>query len=317
VAPKRLAAEGASIASTIGGLNRLGRAAAIVAGLAVGASATIAWRGGTDERPARARQAPSVTRFSFSAGSLAPVLAAETPPSLRLVEEPTTPEAALRLFLRAMTEGNMGDAFAVLDEASRQRFPTLPAWTRAQADRWTPVEFQFGSTRAAFGTADRVEIEVTSTQRPALDPIRGFVPARSRSLWPVERREGVWRVGADPVSLVPVLPDANEAVGAVGGWVNRLRACDRAGAASSQVSQYLYGPRSFVEAPCQRSGSWTVGDVAGLDAAADPADLVAAFGPGVDGWARLVAVEGPGTRFYAVVAPMGEGWQVAGVAAGR
>lgn len=216
-----------------------------------------------------------------------------------------------------MTEGRIGDAHALLDEGSTQRFPTVTAWTGAQADRWAPTEFQLGPTRAAFGTTDRVEIEVTSSQQPALDPTRGLVPARSSSLWQVERQGGVWRVAADPLSVIPHLPEPNEAVGVVKGWLDRLRDCDRAAAASSQVSPYLYGPRSFVEAPCERRGAWAVGDVAGLGAATDPADLVAAFGPGVGGWARLVKVEGPETRFYAVVAPVGEGWQIAGVAAGR
>jgi len=43
---------------------------------------------------------------------------------------------------------------------------------------------------------------------------------------------------------------------------------------------------------------------------------LAAFGPDVNVWGRLVPVSGPGNKFLAAVAPMGDGWQVMGVAVG-
>jgi hypothetical protein len=44
----------------------------------------------------------------------------------------------------------------------------------------------------------------------------------------------------------------------------------------------------------------------------DPQPYVASFGPEVAGWARLVPVQGPGTRFFAVVGPLGDNWRVVG-----
>jgi hypothetical protein len=39
---------------------------------------------------------------------------------------------------------------------------------------------------------------------------------------------------------------------------------------------------------------------------------VAAFGPEVGAWARLVPVQGPRSRFSVVVGPLGDAWRVLG-----
>jgi len=296
--------------------SRLIRQAGIVAaGLAIGVGVAFAVRGG-DPTPVRATQPPSVTRFDFFDGALPPVSASSdvAGPAPAPAEEPDTAEAAVALYLGSLADGRPEAAYAVLDGSSRQRFPTAASWTRAQADLAIPTGFEMGPSRAAFGTGDLVEIEVTATHRPSIDPVRGLVPGRSRALWQVRREEGNWRVGAQPVSSVPVLPADADATVAVSGWVARLQACDGAGAATSQVGTYLYGPADFVRAPCQIQGSWTVGSPVGLDRTPDPKDYLAAFGPGVGGWTRLVPVDGPGSRFFAVVAPIGDAWQVMGVA---
>jgi hypothetical protein len=102
----------------------------------------------------------------------------------------------------------------------------------------------------------------------------------------------------------------------VQGWVSRLAACDTPGATGLQVGASLYGPAALVQAPCQKRGTWTAGTPVGLDKTPDPKVFLAAFGPDVASWARLVPVSGPGSNFLAAVAPMGDGWQVMGVAVG-
>jgi len=284
-------------------------------GLAIGVGVALVARGGAPAPPSRPDQGPSVTRFSFTDEALPPVTAVESTEAVpALAEEPSTAEAALTFFLQSIVEGRPDTAYAILDSPSRQRFPTLASWIRAQPDLAVPTGFELGPSRAAFGGGDRVEIEVTSQQHPSLDPTRGLVPARSRGLWVVERRGGLWRVGAEPASVVPILPAEAGATLTVTDWVGRLQACDRPAAASFQVGTYLYGPADYVRAPCEQKGAWTVGDPTGLDSAGDARDLVAAFGAGVGSWARLVPVEGPKSAFFAVVAPMGDAWQVVGVA---
>ena len=287
-----------------------------VVGLALGVGVALAVRG-TDTGPARATQPPSVTRFDFFSGDLPPVTTASglaAGPAPAPPEEPGTAEAAVSLFLQALTDGRPEAAYPLLDGLGRQRYPTLASWVRAQADLAVPTGFELGQSRAVFGATEQVEIEVVATARPSLDPVRGLVPGRSRSLWQASREENAWRVGAQPVRAVAVLPPDGDAAVAVSLWVARLQGCDGAGAAAHQAGSYLYGPADFVRAPCDIKGAWTVGAPVGLDRTPDPKDYLAAFGPGVGGWTRLVPVDGPGNRFFAVVAPMGDAWQVMGVA---
>ena len=290
--------------------------AIVVIGLAIGAGVVLAARGG-DPRPVRAGHPPSVTRFDFFDGALPAVSdtsVAVADPAPTPAEEPATAEAAVALYLRSLSEGRPDASYSILDGPSRQRFPSAASWTRAQADLAVPTSFEIGPSRAAFGASEVVEVEVTATHRPSLDPVRGLVPGRSSALWQARREEGRWRVGAQPVSAVPVLPDEAGAAVAVSGWVDRLQACDATGAAGSQAGTYLYGPADFVRAPCEAKGAWTVGSPVGLDRTPDAKDYLAAFGPGVGSWTRLVPVDGPGSRFFAVVAPIGDAWQVLGVA---
>ena len=289
------------------------RAAIIVAGVTVGVSVALVFRGG--DRPVRPRHPASVTQFAFTDAPLPPVTSATSAgTTMSPAEEPPTADAALDVFLSSIVEAKF-DAYALLDAASLQRFPTVASWARAQADLVRPVGFEIGPSRTAFGSdGDVVEMEVTSTHRPSLDVFRGLVPGRSQSVWQVRREQDRWRVAAEPVSVRPILPPDSSAPDIVREWVSRLEACDRDGASKLQASTYLYGPAGYVGAPCERRGAWSVGDPVRLDKAPDPSDLVAAYGPGVGAWVRLVPVDGPESRFFAVVAPMGDVWQVAGVA---
>ena len=157
-------------------------------------------------------------------------------------------------------------------------------------------------------------MEVSATHASSLDPIRGLVPARSTSVWLVQAEGGTWRVSADALSFRPVLPPASDATLVVQGWVSLLAACEPNSAAQLQVSANLYGPAGLVKAPCEARGTWTAGAPIGLDRTPDARAFLAAFGPEVGSWARLVPVRGPGNTFLAAVAPVGDSWQVMGVA---
>jgi hypothetical protein len=83
-------------------------------------------------------------------------------------------------------------------------------------------------------------------------------------------------------------------------------------AAGLQAGAELYGPADLAELPCRERGRWTVAAPEGFDAAVEPEAYVAAFGPEVGSWARLVPVQGPRTRFSVVVGPLGDAWRVLG-----
>jgi len=283
----------------------------VAAGLALGVGG-IALFGG-DDTPAYRPGTPSVTAFSFATSVPdAPPREPEAVPVLD--EEPVDAGAAVTAFLQPLADGRPDGAYPLLDEASRRRFPTLASWIRAQADRPAPLDFEVGTARPSPERPGAVEVDLTATHTPSLDATRGLVPGRSRSVWLVRRQGDAWRVSADPLTFRPVMPDESGATAAVQGWVSLLAACDASAAANLQTSPHLYGPASLVRAPCEAKGAWTAGDPTPLDTTPDPRAFLAAFGPEVGTWARLVPVRGPDSKFLAAVAPMGDSWRVMGVA---
>jgi hypothetical protein len=277
-----------------------------VAGIAlgVGATAGLAGIGG------RAERAASVQRLDLPAGTAATAGAASGRAPAGAPVRAGTARAAVQRFLEAVAAGDHATAHGLLDEAGRRRYPTLARWTRAQADRAAVTGVRVGAERPA-GAAG-AEVTVTLAHPAAIDPFAGLVPARTVEVWRASRQGGRWRVAADPRSVRPVLPGDDRAPETVTAWVQRLLGCDRRGAAALQAAAELYGPADLAEAPCRRPGRWTVAAPEGFDAAVEPEAYVAAFGPEVGAWARLVPVKGPGTRFSVVVGPLGDAWRVLG-----
>jgi hypothetical protein len=295
----------------MGGKTFLRQAGVVACGLGLGVGGFAYF--GRDVTPAYRPGTPSVTAFSFA--TTVPEGPPREPEQVPVLDvEPGTARAAVTAFLQPLVDGRPAGAYPLLDEPSRRRYPTLASWTMAQADRATPVTFSVATTRPSAERPGAVEVDLSATHTPSLDPIRGLVPARSTSTWLVRLENDAWRVSADPLAFRPVLPPDAEATAAVQGWVSLLAACDAPAAAALQVTANLYGPASLSRTPCEKRGIWTAGEPSGLDRTPDPRAFLAAFGPEVGTWARLVPVQGPDGRFLAAVAPMGDGWQVMGVA---
>jgi hypothetical protein len=115
------------------------------------------------------------------------------------------------------------------------------------------------------------------------------------------------------VNAVPVLPGDAGAQAVVRAWVARMQACDRTAARGLQLGSLLYGPIRLGDAPCRERGSWQVGTPASIAAASDAGTYLAAFGPGIAGWGRIVPVTGPRSHFLVAVGPLGDDWRVLGV----
>jgi len=277
-----------------------------VVGLAVGVGATVAVDGlrGHGDREA------SVRRLQLPGGRAAAEPAGPAAVRAAGPVRAGTARAAVQRFLQAGADGDFATAYGLLDRAGQRRYPSLARWTRAQADRDQVTGVQIGAERRAGDRTARVTVELT---RPAtIDPFAGLVPARTVEVWRASSQDGSWRVAADPVSVKAHLPSDDRAPEAVTAWVQRLLGCDLQGAASLQAGADLYGPADLAEAPCKERGRWTVADPEGFDAAVEPEAYVAAFGPEVGSWARLVPVQGPRTRFHVVVGPVGDAWRVLG-----
>jgi hypothetical protein len=288
-------------------------------GLAVGIGATLAaggLRGGGDPVASVQRldlpATPATTApASKGAGEARPVVAG-------------TARAAVQRFLKATAREDFTGAYRLLDAAGRRRYPSAARWTRAQADRTAITGVRVGAAKPAgkpegSGEPRRgapvgqvMDVTVRLTHPAAIDPFAGLVPARTVEVWRARSEGGGWRVAANPVAVRAELPGDQRAPDAVTAWVQRLVGCDRQGATALQVGADLYGPADLAEAPCRQRGRWTVGAPRGFDEAAEPEAYVAAFGPDVGAWARLVPVQGPGTRFHVVVGPLGDAWRVLG-----
>jgi hypothetical protein len=281
-----------------------------VLGLAVGVGATLA-ASGLGDRP---RPAASVRRLDLPAGVAGPAggsaLGAATPGAGVAPVRAGTARAAVRRFLQASAGGDPEVAYGLLDRAGLRRYPSLARFTRAQADR-APVTAVRGGAERRAGPA-QAEVTVTLAHPPAIDPFTGLVPARTVEAWRASRQDGRWRVAAAPLSVRAALPADDRAPGAVTAWVERLLGCDRAGAAGLQAGPELYGPADLAERPCAEPGRWTVAGPESFDAAVEPEAYVAAFGPEVGSWARLVPIQGPRSRFSVVVGPLGDAWRVLG-----
>jgi hypothetical protein len=279
-----------------------------VAGLAVGIGVAAV----ANREPAQPQPAPSVQRLdlsNFPEGEQAPAAPAAKPVVANSAAE------AVRRFLEANAEQDFATSFGLLDRTSREQVKTVATWTDTQAERPAVTAVQVsGERRSGPETA---EVTVSVSHPAAVDPFAGLTSGRTVERWQARREAGRWRVAADPASVDAVLPGDAGAPAAVQAWVDRLERCDSAGAAALQVTAELYGPAHLAGAPCREHGAWTAAATRGFDRADDPQPYLAAFGPEVQTWARLVPVQGPKTRFTAVVAPLGDTWRVLGTDAGE
>jgi hypothetical protein len=273
-------------------------------GLAVGVTATVVSGG-----PGGGDPVASVRRLDLPGGPAEGRVDADAAPAARPVVAGSA-RAAVQRFLKAAAGQDHATAYGLLDRAGRKRYPSLARFTRAQADRAAVTAVRVGRQRRAG--AGVVDVTVTLTHPAAIDPFAGLVPGRTVEVWRASRQGGRWRVAADPRSVEADLPGDERAPDAVSAWVQRLLGCDRQGASGLQAGPELSGPASLAEAPCTERGRWTVAAPEGFDAAVEPEAYVAAFGPEVGSWARLVPVQGPRTRFSVVVGPLGDAWRVLG-----
>ena len=195
----------------------------VAAGLAIGVGGMAVMD--RDETASYRPHPPSIAQFSFPlVEPEGPQPVADVVPGLEV--EPATARAAVAAFQERLADGRPTDAYPLLDEASRRRYPSLASWTRAQADRATPLTFSVGAARPSPDRPGAFEVDLAATHESSLDATRGLVPARSTSVWLARLENDTWRVFADPLTFRPVLPPDAAATDAVQGWVGALAACD-------------------------------------------------------------------------------------------
>lgn len=265
---------------------------AVAFGLALGIGATIALTGDDDGSPATA---PELTDPSTSQ----PV-DQEAPPGASV----SSPEAAVDGFLRAEAAGDFEASFGFLSATTRSEFASPAGWIASHADLVPPVvEF-------LVEEVDDDEVVTLVRFEPSLDQIQGLVAERARVTWETSDDGGSWGVDLASSTFEPLYPSDDAAPEAVRAWAEGHQDCGT----PRTWDGNLQGSPALAKRLCAQEGTVEVGPALPL-APVDAGPFLAAFGPDVGEWARVVAVTAP-VELRAVVAPIGQEWLVIGVLPG-
>lgn len=279
-------------------------AAVLIAGLAIGLGISrLLARDGT------AQSQPSVQSLDLPSAAPStggPDVVAPPPPAAgdRIpVEAATTPEAAVKGFLAAEVQLDFAGSYEFLSEADRVAYPTPASWEAAHGQ--FPVITGFAVSEVREATV------ITSTAlRGGVDPVLGLVPGRATGTWAVVEEGGGWRVffGSTESALAPLYPPDDGVAEAVRTWVGDRQECGDA----APTTGTLYGAPALAQELCDAPGDIVLGEPGVLQDGPDTAPLLAAFGPEVFTWARVVEVREP-VAMLAVTAPVNDQWQVVGL----
>lgn len=215
-----------------------------------------------------------------------------------------TPVDAVERFLSAEVRADYATSYGFLSAADRAELGSRSEWEAAHGQIATPTGLTLGTTRR---DGVRAEVEAELTFEPALDETRGLVPARASAVWIAIGEDGGWRVARSESRLSPQYPDATGAVSSAQVWAQARVACRT----DAEYEGGLVGSNGQVTALCNATGPVTTGGVTNLEPGVGVEPFLAAFGPDVLSWARVVPVTSP-VPVSVVLAPVGDRWVVVG-----
>lgn len=221
-----------------------------------------------------------------------------------------TPRASLaeavQDFLAAEQARDRAGSFALLSVASREIYPSVADWTARRQE--VPEVTGF-----ALQPGERDDTVLAVVQHvPGLDPFRGLSAAREEQRFSGRRAGDGWLLDGDPATT-PLLPPDAAAREAATAWVAAVQACDRTRAATLQAVTTLYGSGQRAAGLCGKPGPVSASGVGRMapDTASD--SIVTQYGAAATGWVRAVRITSP-VEFSVLLAPLGPGWKVLGVA---
>ena len=266
---------------------------AVACGLAIGIGVTIALTSGESDPPAAGPLEvtdPSTTEPGDP----------DAPPGASA----PSPQAAVEGFLGAEVAEDFEASFGFLSAAARSEFGSPAGWIASHADRVPPVE--------GYEVEEVDGDEVVTLVRfvPSLDQIQGLVAERVRVTWATSEEGGSWGVDLAESTQEPLYPSDEAAPAAVRAWAQGHQDCG----SPRTWDGNLQGSPALAERLCGVAGEVEVGPPLPLGPA-EAAPFLAAFGPEVSEWARVVAITAP-VELRAVVAPIGQEWLVIGVLPG-
>jgi hypothetical protein len=229
-----------------------------------------------------------------------------------VVPAAASPKAAVESFLRAEVAADHARSFGFLASADREAFSTPQRWERQHGTMPTLVGFRIGVT-----SGDNVD--ATLRFAPGLDEIVGLVPASASATLVTVAEDGGYRVAFTQTITTANHADVAGVLPAVRTWVHARSECDSTTAARFEWTGGVLGDGAptLLEELCHTAREPSVGvearplvDRFGIE------PLVAAFGPEVGVWARVVELRVSNLEFDLVLAPVGEQWLVIGAIAG-
>lgn len=216
------------------------------------------------------------------------------------------PVSAVEAFLTAEIAGDFEASFSLLSDDDQRAAGDQAGWV---ADHYlvlpTIQGFQL-TADSADGT--RAEVMADLSLEAGLDQVIGLTPGNADSNWVLSKDAGEWKISFAQSRIEPVYLEDADAHEAVEQWAVRRQRCEPA----TESDASLLGFPSLAEGLCGSVGPLRAGPVMPLVDAAESAPFLAAFGPEVGRWARVVAIEGA-HPLRAVIAPIGHEWVVIGV----
>jgi hypothetical protein len=216
----------------------------------------------------------------------------------------STPVDAVQSFLAAEIRADYAESYGLLSAPDRAEVGSRSEWEAAHGQLPIVTGVTLG---VVTGDGTRAEVEAEVTFEPALDETRGLVPARAHGVWVAVAEDGGWRVAHSERRLLPQYPDGNGAVTAAETWAQVRTEC-RAG---DEYDGGLLGATGPVMALCGAPGPVDAGAVSNLEPGVGVEPFLAAFGPEVLSWARVVPLAGP-VPLAVVLAPVADRWVVVG-----
>ena len=224
---------------------------------------------------------------------------------------PTADEAVAR-FLRAEQRGDEAAAWDSLSVKDRQQYPSVSSWRKLRVVALPPItNFTVNSGMKVPSSAPAVRnVAVTLQLRASLSEVAGLIPTNADAVVVAEQHANGWYVNFSASRITfRYLADTTLA-SAARVWVEGRSACK----VVQQWRSSLYGDgaEARAKALCSTRTPAIDDTVQTLSGRSDTAALLAAFGPNVGLWARVVTVGGP-NPFDLVLAPVGRQWLVIGV----
>lgn len=223
-----------------------------------------------------------------------------------------SPQLAVRRFLAAEQRGDEAEAWGALSDADRTQHPSPAAWRKYRRTALPSiVSFAMGgAVERLQDDAGVTRVSATLRLRSSLDEVLGLVPSDAAAEFVAEQRNDGWHVNFAASRINFRYLSVDGLYLAARTWAVGRSEC----AVVQQWRSSLYGDGAEARARslCRRPTPTIVERAQSLSGRSDTAPLLAAFGPTVGVWARVVTVIGAET-FDLVLAPVGQQWLVIGV----